>query len=52
MDLVEEVFVGETSEILFNGQPVGIILAESHALANHAATKVRITYVEDGKLGF
>lgn len=44
----EEIFVG-TGDILFYDQPVGIILADSLELANYAATKVRIMYVNSGK---
>lgn len=40
----EEIFVGHDSEILFHGQPAGIILADTFALANYAATKVKIIY--------
>lgn len=40
----EEVFVGENSTILYNGQPCGIILANSMALANYGASQVKITY--------
>ncbi|KAJ6644053.1 Xanthine dehydrogenase [Pseudolycoriella hygida] len=42
----EEIFVGQNSEILFYGQPAGVILADTMDLANSAATKVKITYVE------
>lgn len=35
--------------ILFNGQPAGVILADTFALANSAATKVKIIYVRTGK---
>ncbi|XP_049801265.1 uncharacterized protein LOC126236198 isoform X3 [Schistocerca nitens] len=38
----EEVFC--SGEIKFNGQPVGIIVAESHELANRAAKIVEILY--------
>lgn len=37
-------FVGMDSRILYNGQPCGMILANSMALANYAATQVKITY--------
>lgn len=43
---VEEIFVGVDSEIKFFGQPAGIVLAETMALANYAATKVKITYMD------
>lgn len=45
----EEIFVGQNSEILFNGQPAGIVLADTFALANLGASKVKIIYVESGK---
>ncbi|XP_037034825.1 indole-3-acetaldehyde oxidase-like isoform X2 [Bradysia coprophila] len=45
----EEIFVGENSDILFNGQPAGVILADTFSLANSAASKVKITYVESDK---
>lgn len=47
---VEEIFVGQNSEILFYGQPAGVILADTMRLANLAATKVQIIYVESGKV--
>lgn len=40
----EQIFLGLNDEVLFNGQPVGVILADSMALANKAAAKVDITY--------
>lgn len=40
----EEIFVGVNSTILYHGQPCGVILANSMALANYAATRVKITY--------
>lgn len=49
IDEEEEIFVGQDSEILFHGQPAGVILADTFALANSAASKVKITYVESGK---
>ena len=42
--------MGQNSEILFYGQPAGVILADTFALANSAASKVKITYVESGKV--
>lgn len=44
----EEIFVGENSEILFNGQPAGVIVAETMELALYAANQVRITYIDKG----
>lgn len=41
---VEEIFVGVDSPVLFHGQPVGILLADTMALAIEAATRVRILY--------
>lgn len=47
----EEIFIGENSRVLFNGQPCGIILADTFDLANYAATKVKVIYGEkDGNL--
>lgn len=40
----EEIFVGLDSMIQYHGQPCGLILANSMALANYAATQVKITY--------
>lgn len=40
----EAIFVSLDSRILYNGQPCGMILANSMALANYAATQVKITY--------
>lgn len=40
----EEIFVSIDSRILYYGQPCGMILANSMALANYAATQVKITY--------
>lgn len=37
-------FVGIDTRILYYGQPCGMILANSMALANYAATQVKITY--------
>lgn len=39
---VEEIFC--SSEVKFHGQPVGIILATTHELANKASEFVDITY--------
>lgn len=44
---VEEIFA--SSEIFFHNQPVGLILAETMELANHAANFVQITYKMRGK---
>lgn len=40
----EEIFVGVDSMIQYHGQPCGLILANSMALANFAASQVKITY--------
>lgn len=47
IEQAEQLFVGLDSDILFNGQPAGVVLAETHALAILAAQKIRITYIED-----
>lgn len=41
---VEEIFLGAESPVLYNGQPIGVILADTFVLANLAAKKVKITY--------
>ncbi|XP_037042497.1 xanthine dehydrogenase-like [Bradysia coprophila] len=43
----EKIFIEHKGEVLFHGQPVGIILAETFALANLAATKVKVSYLEN-----
>lgn len=43
----EEIFVSQNSRVIYNGQPCGIILADTFDLANYAATKVTISYSED-----
>lgn len=40
----EEIFLTAGKPVLFHGQPVGIILADTFSLANRAATLVSITY--------
>lgn len=52
--IVEETLLSENGPVLFNGQPAGIILADSFDLANAAATKVKISYIKDttGKVVF
>lgn len=47
LENIEEIFVGVDSEIKYFGQPIGIVLAETMALANYAATKVQIIYVDN-----
>lgn len=47
----EEIFVGIGSEVLFNGQPVGIIVADTMELAVMAAKKVKILYLESSLPG-
>lgn len=46
----EEIFVGVDSEVIFYGQPVGIVLASSNELANMATKLVKVTYA--GKIFF
>lgn len=41
---VEQIFLSKENPILYNGQPVGIILADTFSLANKAAKKVKISY--------
>lgn len=43
----EEIFCAET--VKYNGQPAGIILAETMEIANHAANYVKIVYGERSK---
>lgn len=46
----EPIFVGHKCEVLFYGQPAGMILAKSFALANLAVKKVKISYIQSGWL--
>lgn len=46
----EEIFVNHRGKIAFNGQPCGVILAESFDLANYAATKVNVAYSEKNSM--
>lgn len=41
---VEEILLSSDKPVLYNGQPVGVILASTFTLANAAAKKVKITY--------
>lgn len=41
---VEEIFLSSDKPVLYNGQPIGIILAATFNLANEAAKRVKITY--------
>ncbi len=41
---VEEIFLSSDKPVLYNGQPVGVILATTFQLANEAVKKVKITY--------
>lgn len=47
MGYPEELFVGVDSEVKFFGQPAGIVLADSLALANSAAKLVKLTYIDE-----
>lgn len=42
--VVEEIFVPIGGKVLFNGQPIGIVLADSYVIAVRAAELVKITY--------
>lgn len=48
----EEILVGTKSRVAFHGQPCGIILADTFDLANFAATKVDVTYIEMKSIAF
>lgn len=48
VDEDEEIFC--SSSVKYNGQPVGVILAESNELANRVAEFVEIFYSNEGKL--
>ncbi|XP_037034826.1 xanthine dehydrogenase-like [Bradysia coprophila] len=41
---VEETFLSANNPVLYYGQPVGIILADSFQIANQAAKRVKISY--------
>lgn len=47
--MVEEEEIFCSGEVLFHGQPAGIIVAESFTLANYAASFVKILYEKNGK---
>lgn len=42
----EQIFLPLNSPVLFNGQPVGVILADSYELAIRAADQVEIIYMD------
>lgn len=44
----EQIFADKT--ILYNGQPVGVIVANDFHLANYAATKVKINCYNKGDI--
>lgn len=41
---VEQIFLPISEKVLFNGQPVGIVLADTYVIANRAAKLVKISY--------
>lgn len=49
---IEEILLDSNSAVGYNGQPVGIILADTFALANYAAKFVSITYMKTGRYIF
>lgn len=48
--LHEKLFLAVGDEVQFNGQPVGLVLADTFELANRAATLIQITYVATSRL--
>lgn len=40
----EQIFIDLDQKILYNGQPCGMIVANSMALAYYAASQVKVTY--------
>lgn len=44
----EAIFIGLNMEVLFHGQPCGMILADNMQAANLAAKKVKISYEKIG----
>lgn len=41
---VEEIFLSADKPVLYNGQPIGLIVATTFNLANLAVKKVKISY--------
>lgn len=48
--MVEKIFLSIGDEVQFNGQPIGMVLADSFGLANRAASMVKITYIATSTL--